>query len=264
MGKPAVKKTSKSKKSTKRKKKKSGLGFSFWFALLFFIVLVFAVGHKPIRNAVAETDFYKKFFTENSASEAVVEKVEKKKGKAEEKSAPVVNAEKETVIDLRNEAESADTRVVEKTDRTDSQTAKSVRDSALYYVRITDEGNIALTKTVRKVYYSGSPLNASINALLEGLSSSELNKGLISLIPEKTRLLGISVESGVASINFSEEFMFNTFGKEGTIAQLMQIVYTAVEFPTVREVQFLVNNHKVNYLSEGVYTGEPIGVDYFN
>ena len=261
MGKPAKKTASKSRKTTRRKKKKGELGFSFWLALILFIILVIFIGHKPIKKFISETDFYKNFFNGRSNTELVVEKTEKK---SNSQVAAPKTPEKETVIRLDDNKPAAETKVVRKTEKSESSSVKSVRDSVLYYVVLNDEGNIDLTKTTRKVYYSGSPLNASMNALLEGLTAGELNNGLMSLIPENTRILSITVDGGVANINFSEEFMFNSFGKEGTRIQLMQVVYTAVEFPTVRKVQFLVDNKKIDYICEGLYIGEPIGKDFFD
>ena len=64
-------------------------------------------------------------------------------------------------------------------------------------------------------------------------------------------------------MDFSEEFMFNTFGPEGMKNQLKQIIYTASEFPTVKAVQFLIDGKKVDYIAEGVKTKEPLTKNSF-
>ena len=69
------------------------------------------------------------------------------------------------------------------------------------------------------------------------------------------------MRNGVASLNFSDAFEYSqSYGVEGYLAQLMQIVYTATSFPTVSSVQFLIEGQKKEYLgSEGVWIGGPLG-----
>lgn len=139
----------------------------------------------------------------------------------------------------------------------------TVRDSALYFVCISDNGDIKLNRINRKVVVSGSPLQSVINVLLQGLSDEELNQGNLSLIPDGTKLRNISVSNGVATMDFSEEFMFNTFGNEGMLTQLRQVVYTATEFPTVKSVQFLINGKQQEFIAEGIYIGAPMARNSF-
>ena len=113
------------------------------------------------------------------------------------------------------------------------------------------------------VVVSGSPLQSVINVLLQGLSDEELNQGNLSLIPDGTKLRNISVSNGVATMDFSEEFMFNTFGNEGMLTQLRQVVYTATEFPTVKSVQFLINGKQQEFIAEGIYIGAPMARNSF-
>jgi len=103
----------------------------------------------------------------------------------------------------------------------------------------------------------------TLNVLLSGPSSSELNKGLLNLIPEKTRILSATVRGNTAYISFSEDFLFNTFGIEGYVAQLRQIVWTATEFPNVNDVQILIEGRRLDYLGEGIWIGSPINRQSF-
>jgi len=136
---------------------------------------------------------------------------------------------------------------------------KNLRSSTLYFVNVSDENKISLQGIMRPVYYDNSPLTETLTALISGLTSSELNKGLLSLIPTGTEILGISVANMTATINFNEALSFNNFGKEGLEAELKQIVYTATEFSTVDKVQILINGQKKQFLStEGVFIGEPL------
>lgn len=116
-----------------------------------------------------------------------------------------------------------------------------------------------VTRSVRK----DSPMGDALNMVLKGPSATEAKTGCQSLVPSGTRLLGATVKNGVANLNFSEEFQFNQFGSEGAKAQLMQIVYTATEFSTVKSVQILIEGQKRDYLTEGVWIGSPLSRNGF-
>ena len=132
-------------------------------------------------------------------------------------------------------------------------------DLKLYFMSITSDGSIVRTEVTRNMPKTSSPLYDSINALISGPSAEEEAKGCRTLVSTGTRLLGASVSSGVATLNFSGEFEFNQYGIEGTRGQLQQIVFTATAFPTVESVQFLVDGEKRDYLgSEGVWIGSPL------
>jgi spore germination protein GerM len=83
------------------------------------------------------------------------------------------------------------------------------------------------------------------------------------MIPEGTRILGAEVRNGTAWINFSEEFQFNPYGVEGWASQLRQVVWTATEFSTVRNVQILIEGKRIDYLGEGIRISEPVGRENF-
>jgi len=136
---------------------------------------------------------------------------------------------------------------------------KRMRKSAVYFIEVTEEGNIDLRKIIRPVYYNDSPLTETMIVLLEGLTAEELNQGLISLIPKDTQLQRVWIRESVAYLDFSEALRFNQFGTEGLLAELQQIVFTATEFQTVEAVQILINGEKIDYLStEGIFVGEPL------
>jgi len=140
-----------------------------------------------------------------------------------------------------------------------------IRASKLYFTLVTEDGKILPEAVTRDVRYVDSPLTDTIRALLKGPTAEELNKGLLNLIPQNTRLLSAYIQNGIAYLNFNDAFEFNPMGVEGFVAQLQQIVHTAIEFPSVSRVQFLINGKKMNYLGgEGIYIGKPIGPDSFS
>lgn len=139
-----------------------------------------------------------------------------------------------------------------------------MRTAQLYYITVSENGQVKPHGITRELPRSNSPLTANIRALLTGPSARELNNGLLSLIPDNTALLTASVSNRTAYLNFNEEFRYNSLGAEGLIAQLQQIVYTATEFSSVDRVQFLIDGQQVNYLGgDGVYIGQPLGRDSF-
>ncbi|MBQ0051497.1 MAG: GerMN domain-containing protein [Treponema sp.] len=126
------------------------------------------------------------------------------------------------------------------------------------FVAIDREGPIVRKEVTRNVE-KDSPLTNSILSMLKGPTPAEEKNGCRSLIPAGTKLYSVSVKNGVATMNFSEEFEFNQYGVEGYLGQLMQIVYTATNYSTVKSVQILIEGQKKEYLgSEGVWIGSPL------
>jgi spore germination protein GerM len=114
-------------------------------------------------------------------------------------------------------------------------------------------------RTSRSIRVSDSPLIDSLNALLAGPTAEEKTRGVLHFIPPETRIISVIVRGNTAYINFNDEFQYNTHGREGSAAQIRQIVWTATEFPNVHDVQFLVENRRLDFLAEGVMIGSPIG-----
>jgi len=129
------------------------------------------------------------------------------------------------------------------------------RDRSIYLMQ---KSNMMLVKVNRKLNVSNTPLQDSVNALLAGPAPDEIMRDIESLVPEGSRLLSARVEGTTAVLDFNKEFRYNTRGSEGCAAQIKQIVWTATEFPNVRDVQFLIEGQKVDFLSEGVTIRSPI------
>lgn len=135
---------------------------------------------------------------------------------------------------------------------------------SLYFVRIDDDGVIVRKEVKRNLALSDAPLTDTLAALLRGPTEDELREKLISLVPEGTKLLGVEVRGSTAFVNFNDAFMYNHYGIEGYAGQLKQIVYTATAFPTVQDVQILIEGERHDYLGgEGVYIGKPLSRNSF-
>ncbi|MGO8695531.1 MAG: GerMN domain-containing protein [Rectinemataceae bacterium] len=136
--------------------------------------------------------------------------------------------------------------------------------TSLYFIRVDDDGVIVRQEVKRRLTVSDSPLTDALEALLKGPNEDELRKKLITLVPLGTKLLGVDVRGSTAFVNFSEDFMYNHYGIEGYAGQLKQIVYTATSFPTVQDVQILIDGERHDYLGgEGVFIGKPLSRNSF-
>lgn len=140
---------------------------------------------------------------------------------------------------------------------------KLLTKTSVCFVSIDGNGPV-IRKMVSRNVDKNNPLKESLTSLLKGPTSNEKSSGCQTLIPEGTKLYSVAVKNGIATINFSEEFEFNSYGVEGYLGQLMQIVYTATSFSTVNSVQILVEGKRKEYLgSEGVWIGSPLSKDSF-
>ncbi|MCL2601639.1 MAG: GerMN domain-containing protein [Treponema sp.] len=117
---------------------------------------------------------------------------------------------------------------------------------------------ILRSKVSRRLPVSDTPMSDVLRVLVEGPNQDEASRGILSLIPAGTQFLSASVKDGTAFINFSDDFMYNTYGVEGYLGQLNQIIYTATEFPGVTDVQILIDGRPVDFLGVGIWIGSPI------
>jgi len=135
---------------------------------------------------------------------------------------------------------------------------------SLFFMKIEDDSTISSHEVKRMVPASDAPLADAIKALLSGPTEGEIRSKLVSLIPKGTTLRGVNMRGSTAIIDLSEAFMYSKYGIEGYTAQLKQIVYTATAFPSVQDVQILVEGKVKDYLGgEGVYTGKPLSRNSF-
>ncbi|WP_020614327.1 GerMN domain-containing protein [Sediminispirochaeta bajacaliforniensis] len=254
------------------RKKNSSLGCLFWIALILLALVIFLFSRERISSVLETTGFDTLLKTvQKDTKEPEVKRIspEEEKPPAEERptiepSDQVQERPKEPeVIEKELPVENLDEPEQEKPAEKPLVEQK-LRTSILYFVMVGDSGEIALQHVTRPVYYESSPLTRTLEALLKGLTTAELNKGMISLIPEGTALRSVMVRNGVAYVDFSETFAFNEFGVEGANAALKQVVYTATEFSTVKSVQITINGKKKDYIAtEGLTIANPIGRDSF-
>ncbi|HUG32892.1 MAG TPA: GerMN domain-containing protein [Acidimicrobiia bacterium] len=104
---------------------------------------------------------------------------------------------------------------------------------------------------------AGEGLEMALTSLLKGVHVADAEMGLSSAIPENTRLLGVTVDDGVASIDLSREFESGG-GSLSVLGRVAQVVYTATKFDEVEAVVFLIEGIRIDVLSgEGLILDEP-------
>jgi germination protein M len=125
-----------------------------------------------------------------------------------------------------------------------------------------DDGLVAVRRT-----HEPTPLvaTAAVDALLAGPSAAERATGVGSAVPSGTRLLGIAIHNGVATVDLTSEYQSGG-GSLSMQTRLGQVVYTLTQFPTVQKVRFRLDGTPVNvFSSEGIVLDHPVGrSDYAN
>lgn len=246
---PEKQKLKPKKKETAEKKSKDSL-------LPLIIILIILLSLTLFMTFSSKSSFLSDLFSKNHDAPPLIERPIIEQDKIVK---PENNESNSYTVTNEDEIKAEEETVEDKTDL--HKTMKS----RLFFVKVSDEGQISLKSVIRTINYDKAPLRETLNSLIKGPERSELNKGLLNLIPQDSNINSINITKGVAFIDFNEEFSFNSLGIEGYKAQLMQIVYTATEFQTVNKVQILINGKNSEYLgAEGIYIGDPIDREYFN
>jgi germination protein M len=133
-----------------------------------------------------------------------------------------------------------------------------------YYVLDGDVGVEGLVPTLREVPETTAVARAAMETLLRGEILADYDR-LSTAIPAGTRLLGLSIKDGVATVDLSREFESGG-GSASAFRRLGQVVYTLTQFSTVRSVLFQVEGRTVTtFGSEGiVLEGPQARTDFVN
>ena len=125
-----------------------------------------------------------------------------------------------------------------------------------YYVLDGDVGVEGLVPTLWEVPETTAVARASMETLLRGEILADYDR-LATAIPAGTRLLGLSIKNGVATVDLSREFESGG-GSASSFRRLGQVVYTLTQFSTVRSVLFQVEGRTVTtFGSEGIVLEGP-------
>jgi len=123
----------------------------------------------------------------------------------------------------------------------------------LYFVKIEADGSASLKPVIRSIEFKDSPITRTMESLLRGPSAEESSKGLISFIPEGTKLRSAQLQNGILTLDFSSSFEQNYNGREAILFQLSQIMLTSFEFSKVSGLTILIEGQKKQYITgEGI------------
>ena len=102
----------------------------------------------------------------------------------------------------------------------------------LYFPSATGRMLVPVTRTV----FSDADVTTAIVELVKG---PRKDSGLSSPLPEDCGLLGVHMKDGVVTLDFTKQFMEAAKGDQGVQA-LRAIMFTAAQFPGVKQVKFAV------------------------
>jgi spore germination protein GerM len=258
----------------KSKKRKIPAGLIFWTAFLVLVAGLFFINRDHIRESLENTRLLEKISSSSNPREepggtgrslpepAPVEQpsvVQSSPRPIEQRAAPVTPLTPDSqAAPPAPSTSSGAVSAAQTVQNPAGRPAQSYMEQVLYFIHVDDDGDIIRSKVTRRIPVSGTPLRDTLEALIAGPGSGETDRGLISLIPPDTRVLSAVIEGGVARVNFSEEFQYNTTGMEGFAAQLTQVIWTATEFPNVREVQILIEGNRIEHLGEAIPIWDPL------
>ena len=230
--------------------KKTSFGLIFW--LLFFVVITFLFFHnrERIRQTIEDgiaLDRPAPVLVEPSGTELILDEM---LSEDIEQPPPLITA--------LPEPSPQNTTTERPPEPPPAVQTPVLRDRAMYFISIERDGLIVRSRVNRSLPVTETPLTDVFSELLKGPSRQEQQQGLISLIPEETRIINMMVRGSTCYINFSEDFQFNTYGIEGYAGALRQVIWTATEFPNIEDVQILIEGRRLDYLGEGVWIGAPL------
>jgi hypothetical protein len=119
-------------------------------------------------------------------------------------------------------------------------------------------GSDGLVAVLREVPGTKSVATAAVNALLAGPTSGEAARSISTAVPDGSKLLHLSIDSGIATVDLSAEFESGG-GSASVMTRLGQMVYTLTQFPTVKSVVFQIEGvTRTTFSSEGVVLDKPV------
>jgi Sporulation and spore germination/Immunoglobulin-like domain of bacterial spore germination len=113
-----------------------------------------------------------------------------------------------------------------------------------------------LSPVLRPVGRTPAVVGAAVSGLLAGPTPVEAGQGVLSAIPPGTQLLGISLHSGVATVDLTSEFEGGSAVRQRL--SLAQLVYSVTQFPTVHALRLHLDGAPVTAFADGLVLPDPI------
>ncbi|OPY58142.1 MAG: Spore germination protein GerM [Pelotomaculum sp. PtaU1.Bin035] len=109
-------------------------------------------------------------------------------------------------------------------------------DLAVYYVKMT-ASDAYLVREVHQVPYTKEVIKAALEELI---NAAPVTPGAARVLPPATKIRGITVRDGLATVDFSRDVLRANVGASGESLGIQSIINTVTEFPGVQKVSFLV------------------------
>ena len=110
-------------------------------------------------------------------------------------------------------------------------------DVAVYYLKSSDT-DFYLVREVHQLDKSADVAQAALNELIKG---NPVTAGAYRVLPADTKILGIKIDQGLATVDFSAEVLKANVGASGEALGITSIVNTLTELPTIQKVSFTVD-----------------------
>jgi germination protein M len=118
-------------------------------------------------------------------------------------------------------------------------------------------GDAHLVPVLRTLPATRAVATAAVRELLAGPASDE--RGLLTMIPAGSQLLGITIDGSVATVDLTGAFESGG-GSASMFGRLAQLIYTVTQFPTVDTVRLRLDGQPVESIGgEGVIIGAGLG-----
>ncbi len=136
-----------------------------------------------------------------------------------------------------------------------------LREMVLYY----RDNKGFIIPVMRRIPQAEGIGRAAINLLIDepGLREDLALVGLLPVLPAGTEVIGMSINEGLAKVNFNENLLsYETEIDEKAIIQ--SLVYTLTEFDTIDKVQLLVDGKKIKKFPHGTKVKDPLQRENIN
>jgi spore germination protein GerM len=101
--------------------------------------------------------------------------------------------------------------------------------------------------------------SANAEQALQLLVVGTANKEMVAVLPQGTKLHGVSIRNHIAYADFTEALVKNSGGGSQTELLIVgAIVNTLTEFPDIHKVQILVDGKKIDTISGHLDISEPL------
>ena len=91
------------------------------------------------------------------------------------------------------------------------------------------------------------------------MTEGPADKKLTAVMPKNTKVISVRVDKGIASVDFSKEFVKNfTGGSTGELMLVGAVVDTLTEYAEIKAVQILVDGKKIDTLAGHMDLSEPL------